>query len=449
MNKERKIYGEMRMRNGDRIKKSVALLVILLLGSLGAVGQDLEPIAVEDMPNVNLADASRFVSDPAGLMSPQARRAVDMQLMALRDSIGVEMAVAIVPDLGDESIEDFSQELFERWGLGDKKLENGVLLVVSPGSRKARIHTGYGAEGVLYDGLCSEVIRKEIAPRMLEGNLDGAVMAATERLVRVMLEPANAAELRSDPNARREAEAAKFRKMLYDLIFYLGITVFLIEAGIFIRQLYISRRFKGRRYERACMYRSSLTLYLIMGLLSWGAGLIFFIWAWVLYRYARTKPLKCASCGHKMRRLPENEDNELLSDSQDFEERLRTVDYDVWECPQCGAVERFRYKYPQKKYTECPACHTVAMYHVGDVVTRAATTRNVGAGEKVYECKYCHHQNRIPYVIPKKVDEAAAAVAAGAILGSMGRGGNSSGGGFGGGGFGGGSSGGGGASGGW
>ena len=84
---------------------------------------------------------------------------------------------------------------------------------------------------------------------------------------------------------------------------------------------------------------------------------------------------------------------------------------------------------------------------VRDHTVRPATTRSAGEGEKVYECQFCHQQNRKRYVIPKKDDGTGAALAAGAILGSMGRGGGG-GGGFGGG-FGGGSTGGGGASGGW
>ena len=100
------------------------------------------------------------------------------------------------------------------------------------------------------------------------------------------------------------------------------------------------------------------------------------------------------------------------------------------------------------KYTECPNCHTIAMCLVRDHTLVPATTRRAGEGEKVYECQFCHHQNRRRYSIPKRDDGAAAALAAGAILGSLGRGGGGGGGGFGGG-FGGGSTGGGGASGGW
>ena len=69
-----------------------------------------------------------------------------------------------------------------------------------------------------------------------------------------------------------------------------------------------------------------------------------------------------------------------LNDSQDFEENLQTVDYDVWECPKCGKIERFAFRANQKKYTECPACHTVAMCLVRDTVIVRPTIRQEGVG---------------------------------------------------------------------
>lgn len=143
-----------------------------------------------------------------------------------------------------------------------------------------------------------------------------------------------------------------------------------------------------------------------------------------------------------MIRLPEDKDNDFLSSSEDFEEKLNTVDYDIWECPDCGTLERFPFKTKQLKYSECPNCGTVAMQLIAENTVRNATLSHEGLKEKIYECKYCHHQKRIPIVIPKKEVPVVVVPPIG------GRGGGNFGGGIGGG-FGGGSTGGGGASGGW
>ena len=328
------------------------------------------------------------------------------------------MAVAIVPELGDIGIEEWSEAVFREWGLGKKDRDNGVLIVISPGSRMARIETGYGTEGILTDALCRRIIGDVIAPRMNGGNLDGAVAGAVAAVGGAMTDPAAVAELRSGERDYQGGRKVLDVSVFYNFLMIVAALGFLYCCYVFFRDLFSARRRRASRYDRARMWRADRNKLLIGGIVSAGTGLVFFLLAWLIYRRLRTKPLKCPTCGHKMRRLPEDEDNQLLSDAQDLEERLRTVDYDVWECPQCGAVERFRYRYPQGKYTECPSCHTVAMCHVGDVVTRPATERREGEGGRVYECKYCHQQKRLPYVIPKKTD-ASAALVAGAILGSI------------------------------
>ncbi len=56
-----------------------------------------------------------------------------------------------------------------------------------------------------------------------------------------------------------------------------------------------------------------------------------------------------------MNRLKEEEDNELLSNSQDFEEKLDTIDYDVWECPHCGTIERYAFKRINRNIQNVPS----------------------------------------------------------------------------------------------
>ena len=218
---------------------------------------------------------------------------------------------------------------------------------------------------------------------------------------------------------------------------------------MFFIDLFVSR--KRDNYRRAMIWRAHLSTYWWGTLLSCGLALPLALIARHLYRHSRELPENCDSCGARMRKLPEDADNAYLSASQDLEEKLGTVDYDVWLCPECGTVERFPYVEHQLKYRKCPDCGTVAMGLVMDKVVQPATTQRVGHGERIYQCQFCHATRREGYVIPKKVDPATAAMAAAAIGAAIGRGGN--GGGNGGGptpgGFGGGHSSGGGATGSW
>ncbi len=424
--------------------KKFLLIIAAMLLALCTGAQTYSP---GDMPNVQIANRGEYVSDPAGLLSPEVKAQVNRRLYELRKKTSVEMVVAIPPEIGDWSAQEWCVKLFSDWGIGKSDKDNGVLVMVSPDSRTAFIMPGYGAEGVLTDIACKKIIETAIKPAMIDGDLDAAVNNSTSLIVSALEDPAVADELRSeeadnlgDTLTTMDPEVIwKFVRVVAGIMYMFGLAMFVYDCVI-------SRRRKSN-YSKAEMWRSHLTTYFWVGVLSLGAGLMLFLAAFIIYRRWRTRRVKCQTCGANMKRLSEDKDNELLDDSQDLEEQLGTVDYDVWECPSCGTVERFPFKVRQRKYTECPACHTVAMSLECDAIVKPATTRTEGQGVKVYECKFCHNRRNEPYRIPRKDDPVAAAAAA-AVLGSaLGRGGG--GGGFSGGGFGGGSTGGGGAGGSW
>lgn len=422
------------------MKKIIFLLILLTSAWVSAFAADYTP---EMMPNVNVANRYEYVSDPGNLLSQETKERVNSRLWNLRQKTTCEAMVAIPPSIGDVPIEEWSESLFTLWGIGKKDKDNGVLLVIAPEQHRARIQTGYGMEGVLPDISCAEIIGREIVPNMRENDLDAAVSGAVGLMADAIENPEVAEELRSDNADNYSGNIATLSKeAVWEYIMIIAGCVFLFSLALFCYDLYHSR--KSDNYHKAIMWRSHLTTFGWCALFSLGSGLIFYLLALFLYRSFRTRPRKCSTCGTRMKRLSEQDDNELLSASQDFEEKLDTIDYDVWECPKCGTVERYAFRKKQAKYEECPACHTVAMRLIGTKTLRPATYRSAGVGEKIYECEFCHHQKRSQFVIPRK--ESAAPLIAGAALGSMsGRGG---GGGFGGG-FGGGATGGGGASGGW
>lgn len=426
------------------MRRLSVIISVLLLGVV-AFAQVMAP---SDMPDVQLSDRREYVSDPGGLLSPDLKSEVNRRLYELRQRTTVEAVVAIPPEIGDMSPQEWCEELFTDWGIGKSDKDNGVLLMISPGSRCAFIMPGYGVEGVLTDIACKKIVTHAIVPAMRENDLGAAVNEATRLMVSALEDPAVADELRSSEQDNFSGAIGNIDSaVIWKFIRFVAGMMFLFSLLMFIYDCVSSRKRKSG-YSKAEMWRSHLLTYFWVGLLSFGAGLLFFFMALFLYRIWRTKRVVCSTCGAKMKRLPEDKDNELLSDSQDFEEKIKTVDYDVWECPRCGTVERFPFRARQKKYTECPSCHTVAMCLECDMVVRPATVRSEGSGVKVYECQFCHYRDNRPYRIPRKEDPSAA-IAAAAVLGStLGRGGSGGGGGFGGG-FGGGSTGGGGAGGSW
>lgn len=421
--------------------KKILFLILTVIAALPMAAQVYTP---DELTNPNIANRYDFVCDPAHLLSPSVTDSVNRRLYNLRQRTTCEVVTVIVPSIGDRPVEDWCEELFTKWGIGKKDKDNGALFVIAVDDHVTRIQTGYGVEGVLTDIACNNIIGREVIPNMRDNNLDAAVNDATTMIYTALTDPAVADELRSgQPDNYSGSLDTLDTAVLWNFAYGVMALMFLLGLGLFIRDL--GKGGKLEPHDRALMWRGHLKTYMLCAIFSLGTGLIFWLLAYMMYRRTRTRRIKCPTCGAKMKRLDEKEDNDYLSASQDFEEKLNTVDYDVWTCPSCGTLERFPYKVDQKTYTKCPACGTVAMKLKSDRIVRPATIRQEGLGEKVYECEFCHHKERKPYRIPKKEDPSAA-IAAAAILGS-GRG-HGGGGGFGGG-FGGGATGGGGASGHW
>ncbi|MBC7451066.1 MAG: TPM domain-containing protein [Cytophagales bacterium] len=106
----------------------------------------------------------RLVNDFAGLLNPTEQQTLERVLDTFNDSTSIEIAVVIISNLGDYVIDDYATQLGDYWGIGKKKKDSGVLLLISKEDRKAFIATGYGMEGVLPDSRCKRIIESELIP---------------------------------------------------------------------------------------------------------------------------------------------------------------------------------------------------------------------------------------------------------------------------------------------
>jgi uncharacterized protein len=92
------------------------------------------------------------------------------------------MFIAIFPSLEGESVEDVAVRLEERWKVGRKGVDNGILLVVFLKERKLRIEVGYGLEPVITDAVAASIIRDAIAPRFREGRYAAGLEASVDEV---------------------------------------------------------------------------------------------------------------------------------------------------------------------------------------------------------------------------------------------------------------------------
>ena len=152
--------------NGNRGTRALfAFLLALTLLFLGGAPQaDAAESRLRGTMSVTADDllakpAQRaYVVDTAGMVAAEDAAQIAKIGAELRTKTKAEIVVVTVPTLGDTDIESYANELFRSWGIGDARLNNGVLLLIAKDDRAFRIEVGYGLEGAITDGYAGSVL---------------------------------------------------------------------------------------------------------------------------------------------------------------------------------------------------------------------------------------------------------------------------------------------------
>lgn len=145
------------------------------------------PYRVADIPNVQVENRYRFVSDPDGLLDAASVAAIDSLCYGLRHRGLAQVAVVAVGDVAGDDLFDFAFRLFSGWGVGRAGSDNGLGILLAVDRREVRFVTGPGLEGVLPDALCKRIQMTRMVPYFREGAY-GAGLVAGVRAVASVLE---------------------------------------------------------------------------------------------------------------------------------------------------------------------------------------------------------------------------------------------------------------------
>ena len=423
----------------NRLLASFALIIL----AVAALAGEYTPTQVPDVHRANRED---FVANPDGILSAATVAALNRQLAAMRTELTVEPMIVAVDRITDpDNPDQFATDLFGLWGLGKSDLDNGLLILIVYDEHSIVIRPGYGLEGVLPDITCGRIIREIFTPLASSGDIDGAILAATETVGRILSDPTTAEEYRSaQKDADRAGNASDDDPFTIYLLFSCILTGLMLIA--FLVKIHSVR---GKDdYDKYLALQSWKSVYLILTAAGMFIPLIASVPLILCLNNWRNKPRICPNCSARMGKVDEVHDNDYLTPAQDLEERIGSVDYDVWLCPECGETDILAYVLPSSTYTECEKCHARTARPTGYRVVQRPTQSRKGLAVKTYDCLNCHHHREEKIELPP--DQTAAIASAAAAASILGRGGSS--GGFGGpigGGFGGGATGGGGASGRW
>jgi uncharacterized protein len=306
-----------------------------------------------------------WVVDQTGTLDASAIATLNALGNEVHARDGAELAVVVIPTTRGRDHRRFAADLFNHWGLGDRSRHNGLLVFVAINDRAAEIVLGDGIDSDA-DLVRSERIMQQImVPQFRAGKPGAAVLDGAQACAREFF------SVGGEPTTDRAVELERSNAT---------------TSASAPRTSTASQQ--GWRF-----WPGTIGGAMVVAVVGWIGGR-----SWMRHRRRR-----CPQCRTSMVRLDEAADDAHLTDAERVEERVRSVDYDIWHCPACGATAKLRYGRFFSGYAACPQCHAATLSSKSETIV-AATTVSTGRLRVHEHCEACKHDNVYVRVIPVRTE---------------------------------------------
>lgn len=197
------------------------LLAALTLLAASTFAQDLKSL-----------EPQGYLSDFAGVVDADSKQNIELYCARLQKATGAQIAIVTLQSVDGQPVEDLANDLFRRWGIGQKGEDNGLLFLLVVGERRSRIEVGRGLEPYITDARAGTTLR-QMRPALREGQYGEALQIAATSLGQVIAE---AKGVQVDMGPARPMRRAPPPQPVYD-----GIPWHLIIGGVFILLMFMGR----------------------------------------------------------------------------------------------------------------------------------------------------------------------------------------------------------------
>ena len=203
----------------------------------------------------------RLVNDLANVLSDQEEQQLESELVQFDQSTTTQITIVTVPSLNDTEVSDFAFKLGEKWGVGRKDKNNGIVIIFKPksGTEKGAIFVavGYGLEPVIPDAIANrDVVDREMIPRFKGNDIYGGLLAGIRVLEGLASKEFTAQEYVQKGRGNSGEKHSKGGGGFFVVIMIIIILVSIFRGG------------RGGHYNSG----GSLPFWLAMGLLSGNRG---------------------------------------------------------------------------------------------------------------------------------------------------------------------------------
>jgi uncharacterized protein len=353
------------------------MLVATLLAALSLQATPAQAQRVGWVPNPRRADGG-WVADPSRHLAPATIATLNQEIGALERETSAEIAVVVVDSTSGLTPFDFALTIHRVWGVGKRGKDNGLVLLWVPAQRAIFVSVGTGLEGVLPDRRTGRIRDEQILPAFRRQAFDEGVLAGVRALAAAAREETNPRQGIPQPIERADGG----------------------EAARVVSERAAAERAAGSAASAGESGGTGSKVAAVLGgLVAVLGGTLATVLG--LRGFRRRRPRACPKCGTAMGRLEETADDAFLDKGEQMEEKIHSVDYDVWRCPQCQETLKIPFKRWFTSYSTCPSCKRLTVRSTSKTIT-PATTAHAGVRHVTLRCKNCDWAAENDVVIPRE-----------------------------------------------
>ena len=203
--------------------KKIIYIFLLVFTSLVSFAQQVQNFSLEQVIKTP-PNPPKLVNDFANILTADQRQTLETKLYRFDDSTSNQIIVVIVPRLDGRDVADAAIEMGRSWGVGGKKNNNGVVLLISVEDRKLNISPGYGLEKALPDLICQQIIKNVIVPNFKGNDYYRGVEEGTDAIIK-----ATKGEYKAPANSNIKSPGLNIGKIVFFVI--LIIVILAVKSG--------------------------------------------------------------------------------------------------------------------------------------------------------------------------------------------------------------------------
>jgi uncharacterized protein len=277
---------------------------------------------------------------------------------------GAELAVVVVGTIDGAPPREFATRLANSWGIGEAGKNNGLLVFAALDDRAAEIVLGDGIDDDARVRTSETIMREVMVPRFRDGDASGAILQGARACAERIFDVARAAP----PSMAAAEPESSLPSMAPSPLVADPPAASVAEPRL---------ESDGTPWAPLLIGLGALGSLLLVGAMMFRAP-------------------RCSRCKEKMTKLDEAADDAYLEKAEQVEERIGSVDHQIWLCPACGERTKHRHVAFFSRYKGCPKCSARTLESTSTTIEEATYTHG-GRVQVDESCANCSYTNRHAY----------------------------------------------------